>query len=493
MRNKWILRIILGITGAAVAVVAGLLIWQKVYYGSRWYNHTSINGVDVSKLTLEASKQKLIEEHQDYTLTVLGRDDGSMVINGKDIDYVFEISDDFDKAFSEQHEKMSLSGRSFDYPVDYDVTYDPVKLRAIVNRAPLLTGRNYKIVKPVNAHVEYSSEKQRYECVAEVLGNKIKKSTFLDALDGALQQAKTEMDLTDGEAYPDVYKVPGITSEDPRLEKALTVCNNAALRYIRWNMGKGVKEQITPDDISKWITYKKGKLKYDDTAIADWIEAFCLKYKTVGMTRTIRGHAGNKVKIYGGDYGWQMDYEATLEQAKKALKKKISKKLTTAYIDDPSSKNKKALLIKKKVIYLNTAFRKDYKNFAVDWDTQNYTEISIAEQAVYVIRKGKVAFSCKCITGLPVVGRSTPTGAYFIKEHRPAYTLKGADYATPVVNWVRITWTGTGFHPATWQPWSIWSSSLYKSRGSHGCINLQPSDAQVIYNMTKYREAVFIH
>ena len=145
------------------------------------------------------------------------------------------------------------------------------------------------------------------------------------------------------------------------------------------------------------------------------------------------------------------------------------------------------------MLYANTAFRKDYKNFINDWDPENYIEISIQEQKVYVIRNGKVAFSCRCITGLPVEGRSTPTGAFFIKEHREAYTLTGADYSTPVTNWVRITWTGTGFHPATWQPWSRWTKDLYKTRGSHGCINLAVADAAKIYKMSKYREATFIH
>ena len=118
------------------------------------------------------------------------------------------------------------------------------------------------------------------------------------------------------------------------------------------------------------------------------------------------------------------------------------------------------------MLYANTAFRKDYKNFINDWDPENYIEISIQEQKVYVI---------------------------LIKKQREAYTLTGADYSTPVTNWVRITWTGTGFHPATWQPWSRWTKDLYKTRGSHGCINLAVADAAKIYKMSKYREATFIH
>lgn len=302
------------------------------------------------------------------------------------------------------------------------------------------------------------------------------------------------MDLTDEKTYPGVYKTPKITSEDEELKTALSTCNNAAIRFIKWNMGEGVTEQITPEEISQWITYKNGKVKYDKEAISDWVEAFCLKYKTVGKTRTIKDHNGKNVKIYGGDYGWQMDYEKTLSQTMKALKKSLDTSATEAYLKEPDNlDNKKALTIKNTVEYLNTAFRKDYQNFAVDWDTQNYTEISLADQMIYVFRKGKVAYSCKCISGLPVEGRSTPTGAYFIKEHNTHRVLKGENYATPVDNWVRITWSGTGFHSAPWQSWSSWTKNYYKVRGSHGCLNLEPSVSKQIYDMVQYREAVFIH
>ena len=175
------------------------------------------------------------------------------------------------------------------------------------------------------------------------------------------------------------------------------------------------------------------------------------------------------------------------------MKKKISQDATDAYIADQSENNKSAITLKKKVIYANTGFKKDYVNFNEDWDPDNYIEISIADQKVYFLKKGKVKATFRCITGRPVPGRATPTGVFFIKEHKRAYTLTGADYATPVKNWVRITWTGTGFHPATWQPWSSWNPSLYKTRGSHGCINLSPGDAAQIYELAKYRMAVFMH
>ena len=36
-------------------------------------------------------------------------------------------------------------------------------------------------------------------------------------------------------------------------------------------------------------------------------------------------------------------------------------------------------------------------------------------------------------------------------------------------------------------------NDLYKTRGSHGCINLQLEDVKNIYNLVSMRDMVFIH
>ncbi len=494
-RKKSKLLIILSIAlAAAILCIAGAIAYQKVYYGSRWYNGTTIDGIDVSKLTLEESKEQIKKKYSNYTLSVTGRDDGTLTITEADINYTFDISPEFDSLYEEQHKKFQLFPKKNKYSLEFNISYNPDKLSRLVRESDMVAGNgNYTVTAPKSATVTYINSKHQYACVEEIPGNKIKPKKLLAAIEGAIQQAQTTLDITDEEKYPGIYKAPKVTSDSEELHEMLTACNNAALRYITWNMGKGVQEQITPADISKWITYKKGKITYDYDAMAEWVEKFCLKYKTVGKNRQIKSHSGETVTIYGGDYGWQLDYEKTVEQAKKALTAPIDTALTEAYAKEQSAENKKAITLKRKVIYANTAFKKDYENFINDWDTENYIEISISEQMVYVYRKGKLVFSCRCITGRPVPGRTTPTGAFYIKEHRLQYTLTGADYSTPVTHWVRITWTGTGFHPATWQPWSSWSPGFYKYGGSHGCINLEPSDAVQIYNLTKYREIVFIH
>ncbi len=479
---------------AAVGLITASIIYQKVYYGNRWYQGTYIDGIDVSGQTLEDSKEKLKQKYSNYALLIKGRKNGNLTINGEDIDYQFDISSNYDQLYETQHQAFRLFPATNHYTLDFAISYDKKKLSDVIAKSELIAGSgSYQIIAPEAATVKFSKEKEQYLYVDEVKGNTIITDHLLAAIDECLRQVQTNMDITDEEKYPDLYETVTSKTDEAELQKMLETCNNAALRYITWTMENGEKEQITPAKLSKWITYKNGKIKYDMDALANWVEKFCLKYKTVGLDRKVKIHTGKTVTIKGGDYGWQLDYDKTLQQAKKAVKASIEPDTTNAYIENPTKTNKKALTFHKEVNYLNTAYQMDTKTPENDWDKKNYTEISLKDQKVYVFRKGKVAFSCRCISGRPVEGRQTPTGAFFIKEHREKYTLTGADYSTPVTNWVRITWSGTGFHPATWQPWSRWTKDLYLTKGSHGCINLEPKDAEHFYKLTNFWEFVFIY
>ena len=485
---------------AAIVIVCGTMLYYHIYYSDRWYKNTYINDVDVSGQTLEDSKKIVLSKLQGYGLTVNGRDGGKLTISGDEIDYEFKINEKFDELFDEVHKTSHLFSKKNELTVNYDVEYDEKKLTHLIKKSDLLKGSDdYKIRMPKSASVKYSSDKLQFVCVKERMGNTIIRSKLTEGIKDALSKAETTLDIDDTSENPsehvlrDVYKAPRVTSDSPELQDRLKASNSKALRFVSWNMGKGVTEQITPTEISSWINYDDGKIKYDWDGVSDWVEDFCQKYKTVGKDRKVKMHNGKTVTVKGGDYGWQLDFEKTLKQAKKALQADIPQDKIDAYINDPSEENRAALTSKRKVQYSNTAYRKAYDDSGIDWDPKNYIEVSLSKQKIYVIRDGKVKFTCKTISGRPTPDRATKKGAYFIKEHKTFKVLKGADYSTPVNNWVRITWTGTGFHSANWQPWSRWTKDLYKVKGSHGCLNLSTEDSQKIYKLTKYREAVFIY
>ena len=104
-----------------------------------------------------------------------------------------------------------------------------------------------------------------------------------------------------------------------------------------------------------------------------------------------------------------------------------------------------------------------------------------------------MVFSCICITGKATPDRITRTGVYDIKEKKLTKTLTGADYSVETKYWTRIMWTGTGYHYSSRGDWGRWSTTYYKTAGSHGCVNLTLENAEAIYRLTKIGDPVFIH
>ena len=500
--------IALGIT--LLAAVIAVIVIPRVYYSNRWYANIYIGDENVSGMTLNASKSKLYKVYDKYKLEVKGRDDGSLVIEKNDIKYNIDIEATVKEQFDRQHSGFSLFKLNDRKNVEINptVSYDKDALKKLVKKSSLVKGGDgYNIVKPKSASVSYSDDKKGYEIVKEVQGNKIVVKNLLAELEKALDVGTESMDISDSSKYDDIYKKPAITSDSQDIKDEQDAMNAAVLRWIRFKMSDETTEEASPDDINKWLTYKNGKVKYDTQAVRDWMEVLCLKYKTLGGERTFKSYSGalatadasskqktSVVKISGGDYGWCLDYENMVSKFQRALKKKIKSSKREAYISDPSDDNKKKLVISRNPVYSGTAYVQNFDDKMKDYDENNYTEVSIADQMVYVIRNGKVAFSCRCITGLPSdPERATKTGVYFVKEHKKDNILTGENYKTPVRDWVRISWTGTGFHEAHWQNWASWSKDMYKVKGSHGCINLSPQDADTIFDMVKYKEAVFVH
>ena len=490
------LKVLLAVLFVSVVAAAGLFGGVHFYYGNRWYPNTTVSGIDVSGMKFDESKELLSETYDDYRLLIQGRNGGNLVIHHDDIDYKSHHEAALEEAFNSQHKGFKFSSlfHSNQITIDAKGTYDADKLKEYLFASELLCGSDdYEIEKPQDAYVDFSEEKSCIDIVEEIKGNKLKKQKLLEAVSEVLNNGDTKMDLTDEEKYAYLYAQPNVTADDDELKNEKDLWNSAILRWITWKIDDENKVTVTPDMIYKWCYIKNDKIKYRRQEIRDWMEEFCLEYKTVGVTRTFKNHAKKKITVTGGDYGWSFDYEKMVSGLMKSLKKEMDSTLQEEYIQKPSNKNRKALTIKNEPVYSGTAFQRDLDNKSNDWDKKNFTEVSLQDQMVYVWRNGKIKFKCECITGRPVPGRQTQTGAFFIKEHQPHRVLKGEDYSTPVTYWVRITWSGTGFHEAHWQAWSRWTKTYYMSRGSHGCINLSPENAKKIYELTKYKEMVFIY
>ena len=77
-------------------------------------------------------------------------------------------------------------------------------------------------------------------------------------------------------------------------------------------------------------------------------------------------------------------------------------------------------------------------------------------------------------------GHATPAGVYTLNSRQKDTVLVGEDYQSPVSFWMPFIGNSIGLHDANWR--SDFGGDIYKTNGSHGCINLSYSLAQNIYN-----------
>ena len=126
----------------------------------------------------------------------------------------------------------------------------------------------------------------------------------------------------------------------------------------------------------------------------------------------------------------------------------------------------------------------------------SYVEVSISQQHVWVYKNGTQVASLNVVTGTNDGNYNTPTGLYYIMYKQTNTTLRGKNadnsaYASPVSRWAPFTLDGCGFHDANWR--KNWSSTAYLNDGSHGCVNVRPSQINQIYDNVEQYEPVVIY
>ena len=115
-----------------------------------------------------------------------------------------------------------------------------------------------------------------------------------------------------------------------------------------------------------------------------------------------------------------------------------------------------------------------------------YIEVDLSEQHMYFYQNGEDIFESDIVSGdMRYSDRQTPAGIYTLYYKKSPDVLRGEkkpdgtyEYETQVTYWMPFVY-GQGLHDASWQ--TSFGGDTYKTKGSHGCINLPPDQAKIIY------------
>lgn len=461
--DKKIWMIIGGIIASLVIVYLAI----SVFFMSHFYINTQINGKNFSGKNAAAVENYIKNQVADYKLTIVEQNNMTDAIEGSDISLVYKENSDIEDALKKQNAflwpQAFFSKSSAE--VTIEVGYDEAALESKIESVQAL---NQEQTDPQSAYPKYDGNSFVVE--PEVYGTKVDVDTFKAKVKDAITNFKSELNMMDEKCYA----MPKYTSESPEVQKACDAMNNYLKASITYKM-TNQDVVVNKDLISGWVTYDEDmNATLDESKVKEWLREFGKTYDTVGTTRSITTPGGKTVDVSGGTYGWSVDEAAEL----------------TALVDSI----KKGEVAEKEPAYAQTAATHD----AQDWGT-TYLEVDIPAQHMWYVVNGAVQLETDVVTGLPTPERETPTGVYSILEMKKDKVLTGTIdpstgkpiYQTPVAYWMRVTWTGVGFHDATWNP--SFGGSRYQTNGSHGCINMPLDQAASLYGMLSMGTPVIIH
>lgn len=117
-----------------------------------------------------------------------------------------------------------------------------------------------------------------------------------------------------------------------------------------------------------------------------------------------------------------------------------------------------------------------------------YIDISIDTQTLTYYVNGTPVLITPCVTGKP--GRGTPRGVFAINSCVPGKYLNGPTWHVWVNRWMRFC-GNVGIHDASWR--KSFGGEIYKSNGSHGCVNIPHDQAVLLYSMVGVGTTVIVH
>ena len=433
-----------------VGAVGGGLYWhESLKYKTCFLPGTIVDGMDVTGKTAAEVEDAIMEQLKGYKLTINGREDLSESITGEEVGLYAEFDDTLAKAIAAQKPmewgKYRFGKSVNEVNTDALIRYNDEMLGEAVDSLSCMDKENMR--EPQDAKIsDYTSG--GYTIIKEDEGTELLEDKVKEAVAAAVMSLAESVDLEEQGCYAS----PSITSEDEALKTACETMNKYVGARITYQFGDK-SETLSGDEIHNWLTVNGTSVRINEGKATEYVKKLAASYDTAYKAKSLKTSYGKTVSITGGSYGYKIN------QAKEAATLVSLIKNGEQTSREPEYSQKGA-----------SRTGNDYGN--------TYVEINLTAQHLYFYVKGKLVVQSDFVSGNAAKGWSTPAGAYSITYKQRNATLKGQGYATPVSYWMPFN-GGIGLHDANWR--KTFGGTIYKTNGSHGCVNLPPAVAKTIY------------
>ena len=439
---------------SVIAMYLGL----AYYYAGGFSYGTWINGVYCTGKSVNEVNEELLRKCNYEGLTIIDGDGKSYIISAEEVCLTF----DFDEALNAYYDRKNpylwidnLIGNAKDAEIKPVVEYDETIYEKTVSELPFFHGTSDddRILKIVKGNQGYYLVNER----SHVLDEERAKEAIKLAFDGF----EETLDLEEAGCYKNLP----LTEE---MEQELLLWNKIEDYQdcgIVYQFGEEefpvdgsiVCDFLKLDDQGNFVFDDQGNLCTDEEKVYDFVDKLADEYDTVGGVRQFQATRGEVVTVEGGIYGNKMDRKAE------------KKYLLDAFLNKKREKHEPT--------YTQKAFRQGKNDIG---DT--YIEVDMTNQMLYYYVDGKLQIETPVVTGNTSRKRGTPTGTNYVYNKQKNRVLRGPDYASPVKFWLPVK-GAIGIHDASWR--SEYGGEIYKTNGSHGCINTPFEEVSKLYDMVE--------
>lgn len=450
-----------------IAYLAGI-----IYYNDKFLSGTQINGLDVSNMTLDEANEVLSKNISKQSLVLEFNDGNTETLQSDQLGISFNEKNSINKVIKSQNKfAWFMSFFSTDnQSVDDIINVDDEGLNNGI--LTLQHAKEENQIAPVDAYIQY--ENGEFSIVKESNGAKFNMENLIKGIKIALGSGKNKVnvDKIDG------YEKPNVKEDDQDLKNKLEAANQYCKAKVTYKTSSG--EVITLDGSTtiEWLTKNEdGTYSKDDeifkTKVSEFVANLAKKLNTRGETRTFTGADGASHTVKGGTFG----FKVSQSEETSALLSLISENKTE------ENRTPKAT---------------GQLNGTNGGLGDTFVEVNITKQHLWFHKNGSVIMESDFVSGTETKSdRLTPSGAYYVYSKERNRVLRGQkkadgtyEYESPVSYWMPFN-KGIGFHDASWR--STFGGQIYKTNGSHGCINLPSSFASRLYAQISVNTPVVVY
>lgn len=454
MKSKISKIILICVVAVLVLFSAGYL-FVFSYYRDTFAVNTWVNNLYCTGMSVEEVNTELLLKVEAPCLQIVGADGKTNIVNLSDASY----KEDYKSSLYLLRKSQSniLWGKYLIQEQRIEmlpsVTWDADKLRSLILDCELVK-QSIREENTIDVQIILNKDGYTlYDGMSDVFDEQL----FADTVIANFEMGILSTNITDAKFYY-VQEDNSLQKETREVYQELDALLNTGLVY---DMGA---EQITfdkkitshfvqTDANGQFLRDENGNLYFSDDKILQYADELFAKYNTVNTNLTFVTTNGDIVEVPYNKYGTEIDVETEKVYLLNALHNHISE------IHIP--------------IYKQEGYVRGLNDIG---DT--YIEVDMTLQKLYAYKNGELIVETDIVTGNMRNKWDTPAGVNFVYAKQKKRILRGANYATPVDYWMPVV-GNIGLHDANWR--SEFGGEIYKTNGSHGCVNIPKEIMPTIY------------